>query len=33
MPHRVDYPIKIIQAKMKALNFPARLIERLDYGR
>ena len=33
MPHRVEYPIKTIQAKMKAFNFPARLIERLDYGR
>jgi diadenosine tetraphosphatase ApaH/serine/threonine PP2A family protein phosphatase len=33
MPHRVEYPIKQIQTKMKALNFPARLIERLDYGR
>jgi diadenosine tetraphosphatase ApaH/serine/threonine PP2A family protein phosphatase len=33
MPHRVEYSIKTIQAKMKALNFPTRLSERLDYGR
>ena len=33
MPYRVEYPVKTVQARMKSLHFPPRLIERLDYGR
>ena len=29
---RIDYPIDVTQAAMEALNFPRRLITRLDYG-
>jgi diadenosine tetraphosphatase ApaH/serine/threonine PP2A family protein phosphatase len=32
-PYRVEYPIKATQDKMRAEDFPARLIERLEYGR
>ncbi len=31
--HRTEYAIKRTQDKMRAENFPIRLIERLDYGR
>ncbi len=31
--YRVDYPIKATQQKMRQCNFPARLVERLEYGR
>jgi diadenosine tetraphosphatase ApaH/serine/threonine PP2A family protein phosphatase len=31
--HRVEYPVKQTQEKMRAANFPNRLIERLGYGR
>lgn len=31
--HRVEYPIRATQDKMRANRFPARMIERLDYGR
>jgi predicted phosphodiesterase len=30
--HRLDYPIPVTQAAMRELNFPRRLISRLDYG-
>lgn len=33
MPYRVEYPIREVQSRMRSLHFPARLIERLDYGR
>jgi len=29
---RVEYPISVTQAAMRELNFPRRLIQRLDYG-
>lgn len=29
---RIDYPIGVTQAEMRLLNFPKRLISRLDYG-
>ena len=32
-PHRVEYPIKLTQKKMKSFHFPPRLVERLNYGR
>ncbi|PJF48788.1 MAG: metallophosphoesterase [Chloroflexi bacterium] len=32
-PHRVEYPIKRTQEKMRAAGFPDRLIERLSHGR
>ncbi len=31
--YRIEYPIKRTQDKMRAENFPPRLIERLEYGR
>ncbi|MBP7599873.1 MAG: metallophosphoesterase family protein [Thermoflexales bacterium] len=31
--HRVEYPIRVTQDKMRANRFPTRMIERLDYGR
>ncbi len=30
--YRIDYPIAVTQAAMRALNFPKRLISRLDFG-
>jgi diadenosine tetraphosphatase ApaH/serine/threonine PP2A family protein phosphatase len=32
-PYRVEYPIKVTQQKMKSFRFPARLVDRLEYGR
>ena len=33
MPYRVEYPIHVVQERMRSLGFPLRMIERLDYGR
>jgi diadenosine tetraphosphatase ApaH/serine/threonine PP2A family protein phosphatase len=33
MPYRVEYAVKNVQDKMRALNFPPKLIDRLEYGR
>lgn len=32
-PYRVEYPIQLVQQKMRSLHFPPRMVERLDYGR